>query len=1178
MFAHLHVHSEYSVLEAATRVKQLVALAAKHQMPAIALTDMGNMYGAVEFYFAALDKKIKPIIGLEVFFTANRLEKPRDEGKYIPRLVLIAKNNQGYKNLCRLSSLGFQEGFYWRPRVDWELLEKYKDGIIALTGGRQGLIASTLRNQGEDVAAAHIARLKSIYNENLYLELVRTGHSECKKLCDFLLSESKKQNIKPVAANEVCYSNPEDRIVQEVLFCIGNNKTLQEVQAQRDQDEQLYFKSSEQMAALFADVPEAITNTLEIANSVEVKFKTKDENGKPIYHLPSFPTEEGRSVKEEIEARSKQGLEERFEEAERRNEEISDEVKKQYYDRLQFELGVVDRMGFNGYLLIVQDFINWAKKQDIPVGPGRGSAAGSLVAFALRITDLDPLPYSLLFERFLNPERISMPDIDVDFCQDRRSQVIDYVTEKYGAGSVSQIITYGKLQTRAAIKDVGRVLGMTFADVDAVTKLIPDKLNITLKEALEMEPRINELMETDPRVSTLIELAMKVEGLVRQSGIHAAGVIIGNGELVEHAPLAKGTEGETLVQYDMKHAEKIGLIKFDFLGLKTLTVIQQALDMIKQNKGLKISTQDISLSDPGIYDIMSQGDTAGIFQFEGDGITDATRKIHPRSFQDITAINALYRPGPMAMIPEFAKRKSGEAPVEYIFPELKTVLEETYGIIVYQEQVMAIASLIAGYSLGEADMLRRAMGKKIKEEMDQHRVRFLKGAQEKGFEEKKSEELFDLMYKFADYGFNKSHAAAYCVIAAQTAWLKRYHPAEFIAALMTSEMSDTDKIVRYSKDAQKHGLPLRPPSINKSRYVFTVKGEEIYFGLGAIKGVGEAAIDSILEGRGDDEFTSLDDFFEKIDSRKVNKKVMEALIKSGAMDEFGIHRAQLMANYPKLLERAEKKRAERESGQFSLFDMGGNNVNTPTVQLETVSPWARAESLKFEKEVLGFYLSDHPLKGLESLLVKMATCQLGDLVQVDQAHKSAQPQPLPRETPGPRAANYRDRDQGKKRIQVVGMVVGLREMITKKGTRMAFGQLEDLSGVAELVVFPDTFTKLGDKLKVEGPLTIGGLLEVPEGGNPKIIVDAAEPLFDLMAQYKRVRMDLSGLSEQQIPNLYHAIKQWPGSSVVELLLHIKELGAKVKIEPEEPLTLSLNPQFLDSVRNEVGRTDFISLF
>lgn len=1182
-FVHLHTHSEYSLLEAACRVKKLAKTAASLKMPALALTDLGNMFGAIEFYFACKDQGIKPIIGLDVYLApGSRHEKKQDRDsapQNLKKLTLLAMSHRGYQNLCRISSIGYQEGFYWKPRIDDEILEKHNEDLLLLTGGIEGDVVQTLVREGTESAESRLLKLSEWFKDRTYLEISRTGSGAVEADAEkFFRGMAEKHGLPLVATNEVFYLTADDQIAQEVLVCIGSNRALSDDSRPKKGSNQFYLKSPEEMQELFKDLPEALENTVKVAERCQLQFKLKDENGKAIYHLPSYPTEAGRTLKEEIRFKSFEGLQKRFEEARHRGEfNDSPEEIKIYEERLEYELSIIDRMGFNGYFLIVQDFINWAKVNKIPVGPGRGSGAGSLVAFCLRITDLDPVPYKLLFERFLNPERISMPDFDIDFCQDRRGDVIRYVTEKYGQGSVSQIITYGKLQARAALKDVGRVLGIPFNEVNAVTNAMPEKLGITIQDALDMEPRLNEMRDLNPQIGTLIDLALRVEGLVRHAGIHAAGVIIADGELMAHAPLYKGAEGENIVQYDMKHSEKIGLIKFDFLGLKTLTHIFHAFKLIEKNHGKRIEPQDISLGDPGIYEIMCKGDTAGIFQFEGEGITDAIRQIRPTSFADITAINALYRPGPMAMIPEFAKRKHGEVPVEYLFDDLKESLEETYGIIVYQEQVMGIASKIAGYSLGEADMLRRAMGKKIKEEMDQHRVRFMKGASERGYDKKKSEELFDLMYKFADYGFNKSHAAAYCVIAAQTAWLKNYYPVEFFAALLTTELGDTDKVVKYVKDAQKRGIEVSPPHINHSDYHFTARGNKIYFGLGAIKGIGETAVLSILEAREklpDQKFSDLEEFFQNIDLRKVNKKVIESLIKSGALDGFGFHRAQLMQGYSRLLDQATEIQKDRELGQGSLFDL--DVTETKKVPLEKVKPWSRALSLSFEKEVLGFYLSDHPLKGYDHIAAKWITSSVGRLSEMIEPAPTGTSDGKGSEEP-PR--NERAPAKKKTRVLVSGLLTQLREVITKKGTRMAFAKIEDLTGSCEVVFFPDSYAKYEILAKQDRPVLVGGFMEA-ENGSPKVFIDQLALVDELLKKSRSVKFHLDHLNLQETQDLKKIIEDFSSekaSTTVELYIKVQELGKSVKIETPQPLIVSFDQSLVEEIQSSIGRTDFIEI-
>ena len=1155
-FVHLHVHTQYSLLEATCRVGKLVKTAAEMGCPAVAITDNGNMFGAVEFYFACKDANIKPIIGMDVYLSPkSRFTKGEDrEAAQMPnkRLVLLAKNYEGYKNLCKLSSIGFQEGFYYKPRIDFEVLKQYSEHLICLTGNSRGEIATTLERFGKEAAIEKIKELQAIFPGSFYLELNRTGTPEWETINPFLIEASKIAGAPLVATNNVHYLKQEDQIAQEVLICIGSNKTLQDESRFRLGSDQFYFKSPEQMQALFKDVPEAIENTLKIAEACDVKFKLKDENGKAIYHLPQFPTPEGVNLPEFIREKALQGLEERYAEAAARGEAVPEEKKPFYVKRLDYELGVIEKMGFTSYFLIVQDFINWAKQNNIPVGPGRGSGAGSLVAFSLRITDLDPVPYNLLFERFLNPERISMPDFDIDFCQDRRQEVIQYVTQAYGQENVSQIITYGKLQARAALKDVGRVLGMTYAEVDIISKLMPDKLGITLDEAIEMEPRIKEQMDLSPQINTLMDLARKVEGLLRNAGIHAAGVVIASQPLVKLAPLYKGADGEQVVQFDMKWAEKIGLIKFDFLGLKTLTHIQNALDLIEKNRNKKITPKEIPISDSGIYDLMSRGDTAGVFQFEGDGITDAIRKIRPKSFEDITAINALYRPGPMDMIPEYTKRMHKEKEVEYLFPDLEPILSETYGIIVYQEQVMQIAQTIAGYSLGEADMLRRAMGKKIAEEMEKQKARFMKGALEKGHNEKKAGELFELMKEFANYGFNKSHAAAYCVVSAQTAWLKNYYPVEFFAALLSTEMSNTDNIVKYVKDAQSRGIKVEPPHVNHSEYKFTVKGDTMFFALGAIKGVGEGAVEAIVEARESlptKRFETLDEFFSTVDFKRVNKKVIECLIKASAFEGMGAHQAQLMSNYEKFLDRAEQARKDREVGQGSLFAlMDDTEVKAEAVKLEHAEPWARAAKLQYEKEVLGFYLSDHPMAGLSNLVRIWTTCSVDKLINQD----------------------------GDRRVIVAGLVTQLREIISKKGSRMAFGQIEDLTGSVELVIFPEAFAKNEMQLKTDQPVLIGGTLK-KEDDSAKIMVDRVGLLEEMLKKSKQMTFKIDATMKDHLNGLSQLICKYPGPTGVELELDLPELKKTVTLGVLEPQGVSPTSEFFEGLHGLFGRTDFVEI-
>lgn len=1166
-FVHLHVHSQYSLLEATCKIKSIVKKAAEWKQPAVALTDNGNMFGAVEFYFAAQEAGVKPILGMDVYYTSkSRLVKGEDKDvqkEPYRRLVLLAQDLEGYKNLCRLSSIGFQEGFYYKPRIDEEVLKQFSKNLICLTGGSRGIVPIEFSQFGEERALEKVRWLKDIFQDRLYLELNRTGVGDWALLNKFYQEAGRICEVPVVAANDVFYVEPADSFAQEVLICIGSNKTLQDESRFKLGSQEFYLKSSEQMRGLFKDIPEACDKTLEIAERCNVKFKLKDENGKPIYHLPSFQNGD-LSPKDQMVQFSHAGLRERIKELEAQGEKFDPEKIEAYKKRLDYELEVIDRMGFNGYFLIVQDFINWAKANQIPVGPGRGSGAGSLVAYSLKITDLDPIANALIFERFLNPERISMPDFDIDFCQDRRGEVIDYVTQKYGAACVSQIITFGKLQARAAVRDVGRVLGMSFSEVDVISKLIPEKLGISLKEAIEMEPRLRNLMEDEPKIATLMDLSQRIEGLTRHASIHAAGVIISDKALVEHAPLYRGENGENVVQYDMKYSEKIGLIKFDFLGLKTLTLIDDALKMIAKNKGVQLTTSDILMTDPQIYEIMSEGNTAGIFQFEGDGISDLITKVRPSSFQDITAINALYRPGPMQMLDEYIGRKHGTIKVEYLFPELEEVLKETYGIIVYQEQVQLIAAKIASYSLGEADVLRRAMGKKIPEEMAKQKTRFLEGAAKNNFDAKKSEELFDQMAKFAEYGFNKSHAAAYCVVAAQTAWLKAKYPVEFYAAMLSTEMSDTDKIVKYVKDARYHGVDVRAPHVSFSDYKFSVNGESIYYGLGGIKGVGEAAVQAILEAREGLEgkvFKTLDDFFENVDLRRVNKKVIECLIKAGALDELGATRATLMSGYALYVDRAEILRADREVGQVSLFSMDEESKDDQ-VKLPVAKPWGRGAQLAYEKEVLGFYLSSHPLQGMGGVLRPWITCEIANLKNIEIGE--------------PKVSKESFRKESGKKVVVGGIISSFREIITKKGTRMAFGQLEDMSDSVELVIFPDAYAKIETLVKQDQPVLVEGSLQREEGSS-KIMVDNMSLVQQKVKSAKSLTFHIQPDSEIEFDSLRSILEKSPGTTTLQIKLHMPQEKRSVLMKLSEPVGIEASSQIIEEIYSVLGKSDTLEV-
>ena len=1129
-------------------------------MPALALTDYGNMFGAIEFYFAALERGVKPLFGLEVYLApSSRLKKElSSRGEKIPqrRLVLLAKNFEGYQNLCRLSSSGFQEGFYYRPRVDYEVLQQHSQGLIALSGGTAGEVPYHFAFEGPDATEQVILNLKKIYKHNFYLELNRTGEKLWTKLEPFLLDMGRRHNIPLVAANNVHYLKPDDQMAQEILICIASNKLLSDESRFKLPTNEFYFKSPDQMKKLFHDLPEACDNTLAIADSCGVELKIKNEQGTPICRLPSFPTPKGKSEQDEIHRIAQQGLQLRFEQLRARGEAVQNE--QAYHDRLKKELDVIHNMGFNGYFLIVQDFINWSKQHNIPVGPGRGSGAGSLVAYALGITDLDPMPYNLIFERFLNPERVSMPDFDVDFCQSGRGRVIEYVKQKYSNQRVSQIITYGKLQARAALRDVGRVLGMSFTEQSDIIKLIPDRLGITLQEAIKEEPRLTELMEEHPRVKLWLDLAQKIEGLCRHAGVHAAGVIISDDPIVSIAPLYRAGDGEQVVQYDMKMSEKIGLVKFDFLGLKTLTHIQHTLKLVNKNHNKQLKVEDISLSDPGIYKLMQKGDTKGIFQFESEGITDLIVKSQPTRFEDIVAINALYRPGPMDMIPDYLDRKHGRKPCNYMFDDLEDILKETYGIVVYQEQVQLIAARVASFSLGEADILRRAMGKKIAHVMQEQKIRFLDGARKNKRDPAKAALLFDQMAEFAKYGFNKSHAAAYCVVAAQTAYFKYYYPAEFYAGLLSTEMSDTDKVVKYIKDAKAHGIRLQSPHINHSSYEFSATSanktsggdaanhngrtsdnetqhadatsgdvtSELYFSLGAIKGVGQAAVEAIVQARESKaakKFESLEDFFETVELQKINKKTIEALVKAGALDGFGYHRAQLVTGFSKFIQQAQQRQHNMRVGQLSLFSM--DDTVEEKLTLPEQDPWLHLQELNYEKEVLGFYLSGHPLKGLQGLIKKWVTHTLADVLKASQ--------------------NLEEKKAVTRQATALVLVASVREIITKKGTRMAFVQAEDLTSSCEVIVFPDVYTKAEKVLKPSALVLVTGRIDK---GN-KIMAEEVKPLASVLQKASHVQVKAS--DDKDFEALHDLVQAFPGSIPLDIEIDLTSLKQQVLLRSKQ---------------------------
>ena len=1157
-FVHLHVHSHYSPLQAAGTAEAYAERCAKLKMPAMALTDYGNMFGALEFYFQAREKGVKPIIGCDMHYVEDISKKEsqtaafRDSQRHARSLVLLAKNMEGYRNLCRISSLGYQKGFYFVPRSDYKTLERHKEGLFALTGGHRGRAFTLFRSRGRDAAAKEIKTLKSIFGSSLYLELLPPALPQGQAYNSFLLEMSESLGAPLVAANDVHYVEKGDSLVQDVLSCIGMSRTLNDRERPKLGPPEFYLKSEAEMEALFAAEnsaahKQALAAAGGLAESCAIEFKIKDSRGKPIYHLPQSA---GRSNQtESLKSLSEKGLQKRFRELEGLGESFSPERKALYSQRLGSELRIIGEMGFTGYFLIVHDFIHWAKNQGIPVGPGRGSGASSLVSFCLEITDIDPMPLGLIFERFLNPERISMPDFDIDFCQENRHRVISYINEKYGSDCVSHVVTYGRLKVRGGVRDVGRVLGWSYGDTDKVARLIPSILDVTLKEALKKEPRLKALSDEDPQVAQLLKITGMLEGLIRHVGIHAAGIIISDTPIINYAPLYRGSEGENAIQYDLKRAEQIGLVKFDFLGLKTLTHIAEAFRLIERTKGEKLSPRAISLKDQGIYEVMRSGDTVGIFQFESQGISDLLIKSQPTCFEDIVAINALYSPGPMSMIPSYLDRKKGRAPVEYIFPELEPVLKDTYGVIIYQEQVQQIAVTIAGYSYGEADVLRRAMGKKIRSAMARQKKRFLEGAAQKGFDLKKSEKLFDLMAEFAKYGFNKSHAAAYCVLAAQTAWLKHYHKIEFFAAQMTIDQNDSGKLANYIRDARRHGIGISPPHVNSSESRFSIKKGRIQFSMRALKGVGKQAAQSIEKARAKlpkKKFSSIEDFFESADLRLVNKKTLESLIKAGAFDGFGRRRREIFEGIDKFAGSAAQKKRERETGQQSLFG-GASMEKAGHVELPALEPWPQKQRLLYEKEIFGFYLNSHPIKFLQPLRESFGLMSLKDLEGLS-------------ESPAPAAAPLRPAAQGGKpsrllekapAAKVLAMAQSVRIITTKKDKkRMAFVMLEDDSGSIEAVFFPEIYEKAMPFLEAEGEIAILEGSVQKKDKTRQLVPETIQLLDDFLAEIKAVQMDLpSDMARGDLARLRRLLEEGgPGASHLFLRSYLPSAKALVEFD------------------------------
>jgi DNA polymerase-3 subunit alpha len=1141
-FVHLHLHTQFSLLDGAIRLEELFKLAKNYRMPALAVTDHGSMFGAIEFYQQAERNGIKPIIGCEVYVApGSRFEKAsRGISEASFHLILLAKNLVGYRNLMKLVSAGYFEGFYYRPRVDKELLRKYNEGLIALSACLKGEIPFFLASGDKGKAWQAAEELKAIFpDRRFYLEIQENKIPEQKKVNAGLLEIARELSLPLAATNDCHYLRREDAKAHEILLCIQTGKTLRDVDRMQFSTEEFFFRSAEEMEELFSYCPESLQNTVEIAERCNLELKLNE------LQFPKFQVPPGETLDSFLEKSAQQGLEKRLSEMRTKGEPRS--LSHDFYrDRLQKELGMIQKMGFAGYFLIVADFIRYAKERNIPVGPGRGSGAGSLVAYCLGITEIDPLANGLLFERFLNPERVSPPDIDIDFCIQGREEVIQYVKSKYGADHVAQIITFGKMQARAVIRDVGRALDMPYGEVDRIAKMIPNTLNITLEEAFQQEPRLQELAKSNPDVQRLLTLAESLEGLPRHASTHAAGVVISSSPLVEVVPLYRGQQNEVVTQYAMKDVEKIGLIKFDFLGLKTLTMIADVIKRVDQSRQESLDIQKIPLDDRQTYELLSSGDTSGVFQLEGSGMRDLVVRLLPARFEDLVALLALYRPGPLksGMVDDFIKRKHAKVPIVYEVPELKEILEETYGVIVYQEQVMKIASKLASFSLADADILRRAMGKKKADEMAMQKKNFLEGAQKNKIPAKKAEKLFDLMAKFAEYGFNKSHSAAYALIAYQTAYLKAHYPVEFMAALLSSETGDADKILRHLSECREKKIDVLPPDVNESQQDFTVVGGKIRFGLAAVKNVGLAAIQSILAAREEKgDFTSLADFCRKVDLRKVNKRVIESLIKCGAFDSINPQRAQLLAGLEEAMEWAQELERQRSNSQMIMFGSLRPTGRHAEPFLPDVPAWPEGQRLAFEKETLGFYLTGHPLTPHAAALQRLATTDSHRIWEVADGQE----------------------------ITIGGVVSALKEINTKKGDRMAFVTLEDLQGVVEVIIFSELYKNSTLLLKGEDPIFIKGRVDAGEESIKVIAseVFSFEQAVNKLTTSVHLRVRSEGLGREDLVAIKEIFQDCRGSCPAYLHLILPEKREAVIVLGEE-WKLNSSAQLVQRMRDLLG--------
>ncbi|MGC2172418.1 MAG: DNA polymerase III subunit alpha [Candidatus Sulfotelmatobacter sp.] len=1148
-FVHLHLHTDYSLLDGACDVEKLCQRVKELGMPAVAMTDHGNIFGAVHFVNAAHKYGVKPIVGCELYICKkddHNIERTPPEGDTYNHLLVLAENEEGYRNLVKITSEASLHGFYYKPRVSKKFLAEHSRGLIGLSGCLKGEVAERLMEGNYEAARAAAGGFCDIFGrDNFYLEIQDQGLAMEHKIHPGLFQLEKDLGLPLVATNDSHYLCEDDAPAQDVMLCIQTGKSIHDTARMKFEGTQFFVKSHDEMHRVFKDAPEVLSRTLDIAERCNLRLE------KVATPFPQFEVPPGYTIDSYFEHVAREGFARRM--AALRPLQEQGKLKHalaDYQQRLERELGIIQQMKFAGYFLIVWDFIRYAKEREIPVGPGRGSAAGSLVSYALGITDLDPLQHEVLFERFLNPERVSMPDIDIDFCMNRRGEVIHYVTQKYGRDNVAQIITFGTMAAKAAIKDVGRAMDIPYGDVDRIAKMIPTQLNITLDQAIEDSAQLREAMEKDGQIRELIQTAKKLEGMVRNSGVHAAGVVISPRPLTELVPLHKTKNDEIVTAFDMVAIEKMGLLKMDFLGLTTLTILTDTLKLIAQTRGTPIALEQIPLEDAETYQkVFHKGLTSGVFQFESHGMRDVLRRYQPNSIEHLTALNALYRPGPMGMIDDFIERKQGRRKIEYELPELKEILQETLGVFVYQEQVMQAANKLAGYSLGEADLLRRAMGKKKPEEMAQQRERFVEGAAQRKFPAKKIEKIFDLMAQFAGYGFNKSHSAAYALLAYHTAYLKTHYPVEFMAALLTSVTGSTDDVVKYINECREMGIAVEAPDINVSDANFTPHGEAIRFGLAAVKNVGGNAIESIVAARRKTgRFKSIYEFCENVDLRLLNKRVLESLIKSGAMDSLG-RRAQLMSVLDRAMERAQKAQRDAESGQHGLFGVfQQEEPEANNDKLPNIPDWDEQARLAAEKEILGFFITGHPLEKYKDKLADLQALRVDEIAAMS-------------------------RSTGKEEtIATAGIIGNVRVQKSKRGEFYAQATLEDMSGSIDMIVFPEAYKRLGDKVKLEVPVLVRAGVRIEEGANPKITAAEIMPLEDAkvpLPRAIRIRVPLETAGEATVDDLYTLFKERQGEARV--LFDVERAGDFMVVMEAEGYNVLPDRNFIARVEQLCGR-------